>query len=325
VPTQIALELCGVGAVSIRLPAKASDRDSAGVLPRHLFDLASAQAWPRVVSALESSPTDRSRAAALVLRAAGLPEPNPAMSPAPQPADGLRYVGELAELGRSTRDPGVLQWALAVCARVPELPQCQAISPADLVALQPEDGWHWLRLGAADKARRDEALVQASQARYFGTEPSLAAAVEAAAPADLLPYLRQKLLIDAIGVQAALPGPVGGHWWFTACAKAASNNTATCLALADTLYMHGHDLRSLGWALGVGKRMGWSSERVKAVQAEQASLYAQIPRFDTWEMFSCTSVDRMRSWTLEQAEVGERVGLQRRAAAASSAPLPPTR
>lgn len=58
----------------MRLPPPGTADASLELLPRPLGQHARAEAWPRVLAEMDGSPTERSRAAALVLRASGLLE-----------------------------------------------------------------------------------------------------------------------------------------------------------------------------------------------------------------------------------------------------------
>lgn len=317
-PSQITLDLCGVGPVPVRLPPPGAADPSFELLPRPLGQHARAEAWARVLDAMDASPTERNRAAALVLRASGLfeAETSPLVQAMP---DTTPFVRQLAALAQGTRDAGVLQWALAVCERTPRLAECQALSVRELVVLAPEDGRNWLLLAAADAAGRDEALRRAASAPVIAAMPSLTPAIEAAAAADLPPYLLQDLLVHAVGVEAA---QVNSRLFSALrhCREATGERRGTCLALADALQLRGPELTELGVAAGLGKRLGWSPDRVAAAKAEQLSLMAQIPRFDMDQPYGCANVERTRDWLRERATLGERATLQRRAAAAASAP-----
>ena len=316
----MSLNLCGVGPVSIRVPSKASDRN-AFQLPRPLFGHAVAEAWPRVLAALEAGSSDRSRAAALVLRAAGVPEPDPAMKPAPPPPDRLIYTSQLAQLARSTRDPGVLWWALTVCERQRDLAECKALSPAGLVALDPEEGRHWLELAVGDVSRRDEAMQRAAQSRRFSMEPSLAAAVEAATPPDVPAYLAMHLWVEAIGIEAAFVNRKAWGLLHKICGPSSHHNRDTCAALADTLLENGQDLSSLELAVRTGERTGWPAERVAAGKASMQRLIEGLTamNLEPEQPYSCAAVDSTRSWIRDRVQFGERAALEQRAASSTAA------
>lgn len=316
-PTQMSLDLCGVGPVSIRLPPPGAPDASFELLPRPLGQHARSEAWSRVLAALDASSADSSRAAALVLRASGLlyAEASPLAQTLP---DTTPYVRQLAALAGGTRDAGVLQWALSVCQRSPRLAECQALSVRDLVALAPEDGRNWLLLAAADAGKRDEALRRAASAPGMGVIPSLTPAVEDAAPPDLPPYLLQELLVHALGVESALVDPAM-FGAFHHCRTASKEQRDSCAALADVLHQRGTDLLTLGLARSIGGLHGWSPERTARAKADEALLTAQFPKFDEDQPYGCANVQRTRDYFRERATLGERATLKRRAAAAAAA------
>lgn len=317
-PKQVTLELCGIGRMSIALPDE-TEGARWELLPRPLGQYARAEAWDRITNTLDASPVDRERAAAMVLRALGLLDAEAAATQLARRPQTTAHVQQLATLARQTRDAGVLQWALAVCEREPALEACLALSPRDLVALAPQDGRNWLLLAAADAARRDEALRRAAQAPAIGSAPSLMAAIEAALPADLPPYLRHELQLQALGFEFALPDPslsaAASH-----CRRAEQNRSATCGLLAEALQQRGPDLLAMVMGRKIGESQGWAPARVAAAKAEEDRLQAQFPGLTTDQPYGCAEVARMRGWLLDRAAVGERAALQRRLTAAASAP-----
>lgn len=318
-PKQMTLELCGIGRMSILLPSDEAEGARRELLPRPLGQYARAEAWDRIMSTLDASLADRERAAAMVLRASGLLDGEATAALLARQPRTTAHVQQLATLARQTRDAGVLQWALAVCEREPALEACLALSPRDLVALAPQDGRNWLLLAAVDAGRRDEALRRAAQAPTIGSAPSLLAAIEAALPADLPPYLRHELQLQALGFELALPDPTlivaTKH-----CHRTAPAGDATCSLLAEALQQRGPDLLAMFVGRKMGERLGWPAARVTATKAEEARLRAQFPKAATDQPYGCAEVGRMRNYLLDRAAVGERAALQRRMTAAASAP-----
>jgi hypothetical protein len=270
------LDLCGVGPLRVKLPQAGEQPSSFELLPNALGVYARSAAWPRVLAAMESMPGDRSRAAALVLKASGLLDAEATLSQLTLPSvDVSRWQSELALLAKASSDAAVLRWALAVCLRDPTAPACQTLSRQDLVRLAPDDGSHWLAVAAtpgATTTEREAALRRAAAASRFTSMPSLAMAVDAALPPDLPGYLRQDLLVQVIGVEAAFPDDtmfnLSNH-----CRTASANDRRDlCLALADRLAAQGEDLTSLAVARSIGKRLGWSDARVESMRAEESVL-----------------------------------------------------
>lgn len=315
-PAQVSVELCGVGVMPIHVPAPGTAPESFELLPRPLGRDARVEAWEQVLRVLDASAADRDRAAALVLRASGLLDAEAALATLGRSIDTSAHIRQLALLGRQTRDAGVLQWALSVCERLPAAAECQAVSAHDLVHLAPEDGRHWLQLAAVDAEQRNEALRRAAQAPLMGVMPALTSAVRSAAPAGLPPYLLQELLVQAIGVQAALVDRAP-YWALGYCRMASGEPRAACAALANTLEQRGPDLLSLGVSRIIGARVGWPAARVAAAEAEERRLRGQEPPLETEQPWSCRAVEAFSDWLDERDTLGERAALQRRAAKAA--------
>lgn len=313
---QTSLELCGIG--NVPMPRRISGREpeSFELLPGPLGQWARAEAWPRVLAAMQASPLERARAAALVLQASGLLDA--AASPAALSArpDTVPFVRQLALMAQGTRDAGVLQWALAVCAHEPGLAECQALSAADLVAMAPEDGRSWLLLAAADPARREEALRRVAQAPVLRGTPTLASAMSP--PPGLPPYLWLEMLGQVHGVEAAFMDTS----MFAAlryCRAAGDDGRAVCLALADALALRGSDLMSLSVARSLGQSLGWPAARLAELKLTEEQLVAQVLLVeDTTQPYSCANVERVLSWVTDWGLLGEREALQRRVAAAQA-------
>lgn len=320
-PEQLNFELCGIGPVPIRRPSAAKVAEVFELLPRPLGLDARAEAWTRVTQTLDASPADRDRAAALVLRASGLLDAEATLSTLTRRPDTAPYVRQLARLARQTRDAGVLQWALSVCERERTMPECQALSAHELVKLDPEDGRSWLLLAAADAGRRDESLRRAAMAPVMGVMPSLSQPVVSVGAAGLPPYLLQELLVQAIGVQAAM---VDGALYraIDHCRKAADGERrATCLTLADALAERGRDVVTMAVGRSIGSRSGWSAARVDASKAEERNLIERMPLQEEAQPWSCRAVETTVQWVADSDRLGERAALQMRSAkATASAP-----
>ncbi len=315
-PTQVTLELCGVGRMPISLPRDSGNEARWELLPRALGQYARTEAWARIVGTLDASPVERERAAAMVLRASGLLQAEAAPATLLQRSDTTPHVQQLATLARQTRDAGVLQWALALCEREPALEACKALTPRDLVALAPQDGRSWLLLAAADADRREEALQRAARAPAISSLPSLAAAVNSAAPASLPPYLRHELQLQALGVELALGDGLPLSFASRHCRQPANQSQSTCAAVAQALQERGPDLLAMVIGRRMGEVQGWSAARVAAAKDEETHLQAAFPDLATDQPYGCATVGRMRDWLLDRGALGERAALQRRAATA---------
>ena len=317
-PAGTRLDLCGVGPLPIRPPAKGSGPQSFEILPGPMGHLARVEAWRRVLTAMELDPSEHSRAAALVLRASGLLELEATSNFANRALqDGLPHVLELARQAAGTRDAAVLQWALSLCERAPNAVECQALSVQQLVALAPDNGRNWLLLGKAYPQRQDEALQRAAAAPVIRSLPPLWPAVQAALPAGLPPYLMLDLAVQTIGIHAGLPDSASMNV-FSACQRPRAAARAACMALADALHQRGQSLITVGIGVALGKRAGWPAEKVAAAEAESSDLMQASESLLAEQPYSCDSVQRVLVWMRDTAQFGEAPTLRRMVAASAA-------
>lgn len=303
-PTSLSLELCGVGRVSLKLSPHGQALPPDAALP-HLFQHAHEAAWPQVLAALDKNPSERGRAAALVLRASGLPG---AVHP-----DRTALVRQLAQMAAHSPDPAVYQWAWTLCHRAQGQPECQALSPQGWAERAPNDLRGWLLLAQDDPAARPMALQRAAQARDVVALPPLTPWVDAAIPPGLPPYLRVDLLMQAVGVEAAFTDTA--YFYALKHCVETPEARATCSALADNLAQRGSDSQSLSMARTIGRRVGWTPERVAAVEDIDKAVVQEFLPKDVTEVYSCSSVERYTAWFRDLAALGARAALQQRAAA----------
>jgi hypothetical protein len=319
-PGEVVMDLCGVGPLRVKLPEPGQKDESFEALPRSLGLYARNAVWPRILSALELAPDDRSRATALVLRASGVLDAEASTAQPHKPASNtLPWRLELARLARNSSDANVLRWALAACALAPDSDECQALSPTDLPRRAPDDGFHWLAAAFAPNtstADRDAALQRAAQAPRFGQFPSVAPAVDAAVPMEVLPYLRNELLSIAIGVDAALSAtdvqePLFGL--LKLCSKR-QDHRVMCAELSEALATRGQTMAALDWAHALGKHNGWAPERLASVRKEANAVLSHllVVMLGDGQPWSCAAVENTRQWIHDRARLGERAALQRK-------------
>lgn len=317
------LDLCGVGPVTVRLLPAGSSGSSPELLPRPLRELPRLEAWTKVLATMEADPSERSRAAALVLRAWGLPggqEPTFTSSS----LSGMEpYARQLASMAANTRDVGVLQWAMSLCELTPRVFECSALSAEQLVLLEPDDGRHWLRLAAESPQRGNEALLRAVAAPKIGSQQPLLPAVDAALPTGVPPYIQHDLLMQAhaIGLRS-----VDGGLMFAAkfCPRQGGESSTICAALADALHDRGTDLITHGVGRALGERSGWPADRVAASRAAQTALMESTfdPLFSE-QPFSCATVQSSNALLRDLAQFGELPAMRQMAAAAAASAATP--
>ena len=300
----LTVELCGVGRVDVKRP-EAGQRLSPDERLPHLFEHALAAAWPQVLAALEQSPVERGRAAALALRAAGLPETDS--------RDPREFVRQLAQTAARSRDPQIYQWAWSLCTRAPEAPECRELSPQGWLDRAPDDVRGWLLLAQASAAQRDSALRRAAQAETAAPLPALIPWVDGAMPPGMPPYLRLEMLVQTVGIEAAFADRA--YFFALAHCRERSDARDICSALADNLARRGTDTFSLSMARALGRHAGWAPERIAAVDTLDQELSRLALSEDPTETYTCNSVERTTAWFRDRATLGERAALRQRIAA----------
>lgn len=305
------VELCGVGS----LPSDAE--------PPHLFEHAMAAAWPRVLAAMERSPAERSRAAALVL-SHGLQRREAIRSGYMPPGDALPALVTLAQ---ASPDPALLRWALSLCALPGTPAACSRLSAEAALTAAPDDVSSWAMLLETDPAQTARALRGAAGATRFSPTPSLGPWVEAATPADLPAYLRHMLLLDAQAMHAVVDRAGSGLSSLALHCRTPSADKAACLALADRLEQQAPDLVSLMYARVIGQANGWPQERVQNIRRRSEAYTNAALRASTFDVnpvrgLSCADIERGRRAIREFATYGELGALRRLAAASAPAAAP---
>lgn len=336
-PAQVVLDLCGVGRLTMPRPeARGSEPQNAKsfeTLPEPLGLWARAEAWPRVLAAMETKDRpERTRAAAQVLRATGLlnAEARPGLKPPAPPAEIAQATRSLARLARRTKDATVLHWALAVCEREAQpTADCKRLSPRTLTRIAPDEAQSWLawaQVPGLPAAEQTAAMEKAAQAPRLGGESfQVAHAIDMAWPANLLEYLRLELLVMAVGFDHAMPplwlNPVDRLC--TAATLAGAQRQRQCDAIGRTLQGSSGSLHALRTAADMGQRLGWPEAEVQALTAQHAALMDSAAMLmGTDQPYACQAVENTRQWLTDAANLGEVQALRLRAATQPMTPRP---
>lgn len=285
------LELCGAGTVTVRVreggpPPLPGD---APPLPPHLGEYALEAARHELVAALAAGPPRWQAAAALM---SGNDET-------------LRRVA----LGGT--DPVALAWAAARCRGDSA---CGAEPLARWLALEPDNALPWLQLWQSQPARREEALAGLRRAtRFRAGWANLADTTLQALPAHVLPYLQLPLIVEAIGIEAALPDP-GPFTILELCPASmerGSTRQADCDAWARLL-LQGDTLIAQGLGVRLGERLGWPPERTEPLRQSLRDLSgtAVTAIFDLQQPYGCDGVRRTREWVRRVSHDGEVAALR---------------
>jgi hypothetical protein len=288
-----AVEVCGVGRVS---PGPVEETLRAAF--DRLRGPAQEAAW---LKAMRGSGDARQRAAGLLLS---------------EPAGG--FAGERDELARlayAARDPAVYGWALHACrmggGKDPSSP-CGMLSVDTWAALDPDNAVAWYAIAEESMNRGNdprEALFHAARAKRYDSRYMLLPAVAlTAAPAGTAPMVRQAMLVRAMGTAAALTPLAAPSRFCTREALREPNRRALCETLTDNLAAQAGTLIELEVARGVGERLGWSAQRLKALRDEIDGLTQIVMERsggDKGVALACDEIDTLERHYTEAGRLGE--------------------
>jgi hypothetical protein len=192
----------------------------------------------------------------------------------------LAAVEPLAQQAVTTADPRVYALAFRLCTRFPEQGSCARIGAAQWARIDAGNAAPWMFVldeAAArnDRALTDEALYRiGSAARFEDRALTPAASIVAHAgtsASDLV--AAQALAIRAAGITTAFPAPL--QRFAQACSTATladANRRQSCDAVAATLSDRSDSVMLAQVGAGIGRRVGWSLDRVVAIRAESVAL-----------------------------------------------------
>jgi len=313
------IDVCGFGRHALP-PTEAGSDPQLPVLEWPEFDAAVADATLRITAQLAADPDARRRALGLWLadgyeafRAASPDAPD-----APPRASSPR--GELVRMALGTRDPEVYRLAWSAChlgtaARrrsSDEEDACPRLEAAQWARLDPDNALPWLhaldRASAAKSAAGvEEALYRVGQSKRlddgFGraTSAVLALEVDGLASGVQAQVAMTAVNLDALSLMTYSP-------LSKACAAellADANRRALCDAAATRLVDSANSLLPFGIGIALGKRLGWSAQRVDALERERNEAMARLPTQVPQQPLSCDGVTALRSYFARVAELGE--------------------
>jgi hypothetical protein len=298
------IEVCGVGKVKL-------DRNDEAAAGKYL-DALTKNSRLRWLAALRNSDDYRARAAGLYLE--GIFDRD---SPQKDP-EAAR--DELVQLAVGTQDPAAFALANTKCMKSVEDPgspgACPQLSLDDWARADADNAVPWLVLAAkarreGDSAAEAAAFARAAAAHHYETYNwSMLAFAQPAMPGDLTATEHWILTSEIIGVQAAMPMPY--FPLFQYCSPDALRNATVqqqCDAIAELMVSKATTLLDLSMGDSLGKRVGWSAERMnKLTQELHASMQAftQAIPLDAQQQWSCDSVARGNAFMSQWSELGDR-------------------
>lgn len=287
------MQVCGGAWVKLGDDGLPDKDELAGVFAR-----ATDEVGATAMRVMATSGSPRSQAAALYLRVglAQLPASTGADCSAAAcvrrreaaKADVERQRDALARLAQDTHDPQIYAWAYRACKAVNGSPQgsCAFINVGQWTYLDPALADPWLAAVAEARARKDgagaeDALFHVAHAERVDLGfAALAAEVLKHVPADdaTLPGLFG-LLTQAAAVEASrISGLVSTAESCREEELADANRRETCERIAGVMTERSTNAypRYLGSELG--KRLGWSPDRIDALERERDAAQAAVER-----------------------------------------------
>ncbi|WP_280152125.1 hypothetical protein [Piscinibacter sp. XHJ-5] len=233
----------------------------------------------------------------------------------PGPA-ALEAVANAAATGHDARAYGL---AFRACGGVRPPQQrgsCQLLSADQWSRLDPDNAAPWLYVAALAQQRGDEAGVSEAMQRVAkakrvddvaGVLPSLVLQHAPRDDASLLPTVR--LLGEVLEQQAAWSLPAYGTA-HTFCSDSAVRDPArrqTCGEIADLLVQRSTTLIEHANGAAIGKRVGWTDEKIQALKTERDAIGEVTGRALALEgdPFSCAWARRGLAHHRSVAEQGE--------------------
>jgi len=193
--------------------------------------------------------------------------------------DERARIERLARLAAGSQDPIVYAIALEGCKgeSVADAGACELLGRSQWARLDGDNALPWLELAAEARQQQAfdaeaEAMQRAALARHLDGHASLLPLLVDRALGDrAAPRQRRLALSAAWSAQAGwdLSHANQALVYCGADAVADRERRPTCEALAANLASRGASVADLGAGLAIGRNLGWSSERLDAVQREQ--------------------------------------------------------
>lgn len=348
-PSADELVVCGVGTVRARHRDDALAQGWQRIAERHAD-----AARDALMLGLAMSGDERQRAAATIWSAAqasraaaarsaarhGLDRDRCAEVPACREsarADGDEaadtHVRALARSAASTRDPHVYAFALGLCrarasaesatsAASAASAECAMLSTAQWARLDPDNAAPWLAAAREAAERRDdaayaEAIHRAAGARVLDDGLGALFGVLGQPWIEALPAgVRAAVTAQWLEVALGFPLDVPGHapaWCRDGAADA--NRRQSCEGLAALFLERSTSMVHLAVGRSIGRALGWSDERLTALQQQHDGLHAiASDTQDAADPLSCERLDELRHRVAAREHLGGEVGSVRDAA-----------
>ena len=231
-------------------------------------------------------------------------------------------LDELARLAERSRDPMTYALAFQACdlfQRVGAAPACNALRVEAWAERDPGNAYPWLvaasRQGVVSQRRTQYLETAMAIGEMRGTWGSMHGVMAKAAPTGEAPLDRSVRFFEAAAADSAVAIPqaiVVDHCSDTALRQGARRQQ--CERLAAFLTDKGDSYLFARVGNGIGRRLGWSEDRLARYTAEHESFIGVLPpdAFGT----GCDGLARAEAYFADVAKYGERGALRRRQQAA---------
>jgi hypothetical protein len=314
--------VCGLGAVSF----DPDDKTQLDALTREAEDKLQAyrdRVLPGWLEEMKSSADEQVQAVAWYLETQRTWLKKMEKVESAQMAEPLDSLDELARLAQRSRNPLPYALAFQSCEMVRDravAPACDALRVEDWALRDPGNAYPWLVAAASsglDAQRRSLYIERALAAdvmrsTWGATQPVLARAAQGAdSPLD-----RTVRLTEAIAVDAHVPAAQGMVIGYCGDNELRQGmRRPQCERLASFLVEKSDTLLAASLGAGIGRRLGWSADRLAVLKREQQALQEAVPT--RAQIASCDGLARAEAFFADAATYGQLGALRRRQQAAA--------
>lgn len=193
---------------------------------------------------------------------------------------------------------------------------CKQLVFSDWTKSDPDNALPWVL--KAEKAFRigndtatTDALDHAARARYYTAYDNIAIdAAESTFPNDM-PLIEKHTIIGKLFNYQASWQIDQLHAISEMCSKVAIQNDQrkiACSTLGDLMVNHGNSLLDVAMGESVGKRCGWSKQKIEAIE-NMKNLLIRTLKSNSIDSLDCESLERENHYAKRVGEIGERRAL----------------
>ncbi len=237
-------------------------------------------------------------------------------------SEDVAHGDALIGMAQASTDPQIYAWAYQLCRRADSKRSgsCQLVSTEQWARVDAANAMPWLALAAeaerrGDAAGLDDAMFHVAAAARMDTGwGRLPAMVGAYVPADADLLGGLALTMQALGVDAAMPVDYMAALNFCKIERVAdSNRRQVCERVADLFVDRSGTMMDRAIGINIGKRVGWTAERLQPLQEETNALYgvALFGAMQSEGPWDCDNLRLQQNNFRDRLTVGELTSLRR--------------